>query len=106
MLYPQPTSTNAASHNELAYNLEVFVEIHEEDGRGNFSLVSTDKDCLKLRIGSKKKVVIVVSQSSRHHISLEKYVQNVLLLIWSQYGLHEIFCVTPLSFHCVGAMVC
>ena len=51
----------------------MLVEIHEEDGKGNYSLVSTDKDCLKLRIGTRKKIVVIVSQNSRHHVSLEKY---------------------------------
>ena len=70
---PQPTSANVSSHNEQAFHLEMLVEIHEEDGKGNYSLVSTDKDCLKLRIGTRKKIVVIVSQNSRHHVSLEKY---------------------------------
>lgn len=72
----QPSSPNAAHQNELAYDLEVLVEIQEEDGKGNFAHVSTDKDCFKLRIGSRKKLVVTVSQNSKHHVSLEKYVMH------------------------------
>lgn len=38
------------------------IEIHEEDGRGNFSPVSMDKDCFKLRSNVKKKIIITISQ--------------------------------------------
>ena len=62
----------------------MFVEIYEEDGKGNFSLVSTDKDCLKLM-----RTVVAAHQSS---VELGNLKANIQILTLLTFG--HIHCLT------------
>lgn len=46
------------------YDLDILVDILEEDGKGNYSVVSMDKDCFKIRQNTKKKLAISISQTN------------------------------------------
>jgi len=63
----------------------VTVEIHEDDGKGNYSLVFMDKDCFKLRQNTKKKVVLSVSQptSSTRPLVVERWVCECVHVVLS-----------------------
>ena len=52
----------AAGSSELSCEFDLTVEIHEDDGKGNYSPVALDKDCFKLRQNTKKKVLLSVTQ--------------------------------------------
>jgi hypothetical protein len=52
------------SLSQMTYDLDVIIDLQEDDGKGNYSPVSLDKDCFKIRPNTKKKLSIMISQSN------------------------------------------
>ena len=60
---------------QLLQEFDVTLDILEDDGKGNFSPVSMDKDCFKLRQNTFKKVIIALAQpNTERPLLVERYV--------------------------------
>ena len=58
----QPTVSLSDEGHQLLQEFDVTLDISEDDGKGNYTPVSMDKDCFKLRQNVQKKVAVALSQ--------------------------------------------
>ena len=58
----QSTASLSDDGNQLLQEFDVTLDISEDDGKGNYTPVSMDKDCFKLRQNVHKKVAVAISQ--------------------------------------------
>ncbi|CAG5128923.1 unnamed protein product [Candidula unifasciata] len=63
---------NLASNAELVFTFSVTLDFREDDGKGNYSACSKDKDAFKFRVNTEKRLIISVQQSGPHEIRIER----------------------------------
>lgn len=68
---------NLATNAELDFTFSVTLDFREDDGKGNYSACSKDKDAFKFRVNTEKRLIISVQQSGPHEIRIERYQYNL-----------------------------
>ncbi|XP_013421273.2 rab GTPase-activating protein 1-like, partial [Lingula anatina] len=53
------------------FHFDVFMEVKEEDGKGNFSACPKDKNAFKLRVNLEKKISVTMQQTSNKELKIE-----------------------------------
>jgi len=69
---------------QLLQEFDVTLDILEDDSKGNFTPVSMDKDCFKLRQNTFKKVVIALAQpNTERPLLVERYIHISIAILYA-----------------------